>query len=70
MTKWTFFEQLDGYVTTTIIEEQNAIRTFTEQLVSSKFELSESKITKLEPEFADMSECREFVKTEFDRLFV
>ena len=65
-----FFEQLDGYVTTDNHERANAIRTFTEQLGLPSFELSESKITKLEPEFADMSECREFVKTEFDRLFV
>ena len=65
-----FFEQLDGYVTTDNHERANAIRTFTEQLGLPSFELSESKITKLEPEFADMSEYREFVKTEFDRLFV
>lgn len=65
-----FFEQLDGYVTTDNHERANAIRTFTEQLGVPSFELSESKITKLEPEFADMSEYREFVKTEFDRLFV
>lgn len=65
-----FFEQLDGYVTTDNHERANAIRTFTEQLGLPSFELSESKITKLEPEFADMSEYRKFVKTEFDRLFV
>lgn len=65
-----FFKQLDGYVTTDNHERANAIRTFTEQLGLPSFELSESKITKLEPEFADMSEYREFVKTEFDRLFV
>ena len=65
-----FFEQLDGYVTTDNHERANAIRTFTEQLRIPSFELSESKITKLEPEFANMSEYRKFVKAEFDRLFV
>lgn len=64
-----FYQKLQGYVTTESCEKANAIRTLTEQFGLPSFELTEDSIQTLDQEFSDISEYKQFVKTELDDLF-